>query len=50
MNTYPNVQLLDWQGLAGSCQGECFYSDDIHLQPAGQDYYTRLIVEVLGLN
>jgi len=43
VNTYPNVSLLDWAGLAGSCPGDCFYSDGFHLQPDGQDYYSALI-------
>jgi peptidoglycan/LPS O-acetylase OafA/YrhL len=43
VNTYPNVSLLDWAGLAGSCPGECFYSDGFHLRPDGQAYYAALI-------
>jgi peptidoglycan/LPS O-acetylase OafA/YrhL len=42
---FPNVQLLDWAGLAGSCPGQCFYDDGIHLRPAGQDYYAQLIAD-----
>ena len=47
VNTYPNVSLLDWGGLAPSCPGDCFYSDGFHLRPAGQEYYITLIASVL---
>ncbi|HSL73963.1 MAG TPA: acyltransferase family protein [Ilumatobacteraceae bacterium] len=47
INTYPNVSLLDWAGLASSCPGDCFYSDGFHLRPAGQEYYATLISSVL---
>ncbi len=40
---FPNVSVLYWDGLAGQCQGNCFYDDGIHLRQAGQDYYTALI-------
>ncbi len=49
VNQYPNVQLLDWQGLARSCPGDCFYSDDVHLRPEGQEYYAALVAGILGL-
>ncbi|MGI9645636.1 MAG: acyltransferase family protein, partial [Ilumatobacteraceae bacterium] len=48
VNRFPNVRLLDWQGLAGSCLGNCFYSDDIHLRPDGAEYYAQLIAGVLA--
>jgi len=48
VNTYPNVSLLDWAGLAGACPGECFYSDGFHLRPEGQDYYVSLIAGALA--
>jgi peptidoglycan/LPS O-acetylase OafA/YrhL len=47
-NTYDNVSLLDWAGLRSGCPGDCFYSDGIHLRPPGQEYYARLIAEVLA--
>jgi peptidoglycan/LPS O-acetylase OafA/YrhL len=47
VNTYPNAFLLDWAGLAGSCPGDCFYSDGFHLKPDGQDYYAALISDRL---
>jgi peptidoglycan/LPS O-acetylase OafA/YrhL len=44
---YPNVSLLDWAGLDGSCPGNCFYKDGYHLRPDGQVYYAQLIAEAL---
>ena len=49
VNTYDNVELLDWQGLASSCPGNCFYDDGLHLRPDGQMYYATLIGNVTGL-
>ncbi len=43
VNANPNVYVLDWQGLAPSCPGNCFYEDDLHLRPDGADYYAQLI-------
>ena len=45
---FPNVSVLYWDGLAGQCQGNCFYDDGIHLRQAGQDYYTALIQSQLA--
>jgi len=47
VNTYPNVSLLDWAGLADSCPGDCFASDGYHLRADGKRYYTDLIVGAL---
>ncbi len=47
--THPNVTVIDWEVLSASCDGRCFYDDQIHLTQAGQDYYTSLIATVLGL-
>jgi lysophospholipase L1-like esterase len=47
VNTYPNVALLDWAGLAGNCPGDCFWSDGFHLRPDGQEYYAALIAGAL---
>ncbi|MFK7919710.1 MAG: acyltransferase family protein [Ilumatobacter sp.] len=44
-DTYPNVQLLDWNGFTGSCPGDCFESDGFHLRPDGRNYYAQLIDE-----
>jgi hypothetical protein len=44
-----NKILLDWEALSAQCPGECFYDDGIHLRPDGQQYYTNLIADVLGL-
>ena len=47
---YPNVTYLAWaEGLSAACVGDCFYSDGIHLKPAGQAYYAQLIADLLGL-
>jgi len=45
---FPNVQILDWGRLADSCPGDCYYGDDIHLKPAGQQYYTALVQQQAG--
>jgi peptidoglycan/LPS O-acetylase OafA/YrhL len=47
--SHDNVTVLDWEVLAGGCQGTCFYGDGIHLTQSGQNYYTGLIATVLGL-
>ena len=47
VNTYPNVALLDWAGLAAACPGDCFYSDGFHLRTDGQVYYAALIAGAL---
>ncbi len=49
VNTYPNAEILDWQGLAPSCPGNCFYEDGIHLRPDGQAYYATLVGSITGL-
>jgi len=57
---YPNVgpSPLYWDVLAKDCQtwatnnglsGNCFYSDNIHLDTAGQRYYVQLIADTLGI-
>lgn len=60
-STYPNVELLDWAGLADACPGTppasvppastqragCFYDDGFHLRPDGQRYYANLIDSML---
>jgi hypothetical protein len=40
---YPNVELLDWAGLASTCQGDCIYQDGIHLKSTGQQFYADLV-------
>jgi hypothetical protein len=47
-NQFPNVELLDWGGLSNACPGACFYSDNIHLQPAGAQYYAQLVQDFLA--
>ena len=46
---FPNVEILYWDGLAGQCTDNCFYSDGIHMRQTGQDYYTQLIAGQLGI-
>jgi hypothetical protein len=44
-----NKILLDWEARAADCPGVCFYDDGIHLRPEGQQFYTDLIADILGL-
>jgi peptidoglycan/LPS O-acetylase OafA/YrhL len=46
-NRYPNVRLIDWNGLSQAYDG-VFYSDGIHLRPAGQDVYTQLVMQTIA--
>jgi hypothetical protein len=46
-NRYPNVRLIDWNGLSQTQEG-IFYSDGIHLRPAGQDVYTQLVMQTIA--
>ena len=46
-NRYPNVRLLDWNGLSQTRDG-VFYSDGFHLRPDGQALYTQLIMEAIA--
>ena len=46
--TWPNVKVVDWEALAASCPGQCFYDDGIHLPPDGRNYYAQQIVAVTG--
>ncbi len=49
VNSRENVFLLDWQGNAPACPGDCFASDEIHLRPDGQAYYAALVAGALGI-
>jgi hypothetical protein len=49
VSEHPNVSLLDWDGLAPGCPGNCFYDDGLHLRPDGQRYYAALVGNVTGL-
>ncbi len=49
VNARPNVSLLDWQGNAPACPGECLYDDQLHLRPDGQRYYAALVAGALGI-
>lgn len=44
---YPNAVLLDWNSVSMS-HPEWFWSDGIHLRPAGAEVYTALIADVLS--
>ena len=44
---YPNVSVIDWDVLRDECVGECFFPDDIHLRPAGQEFYADLVIAEL---
>jgi hypothetical protein len=46
--THPNVTVVDWEVLAPSCEGRCFYDDGIHLTQSGQNFYADLIGRVLA--
>ena len=46
--TWPNVKVVDWEALAATCPGFCFYEDGIHLPPDGRNYYAQQIVAVTG--
>jgi hypothetical protein len=39
----PNVRIVDWKRLSGSCKGDVFYEDGIHLKPDGATCYANLI-------
>ncbi len=41
--SYSNMSVLHWDVLAEACEGDCFYSDDLHLKQAGATYYADLI-------
>jgi peptidoglycan/LPS O-acetylase OafA/YrhL len=45
---YPNVILVDWAATSNACPGDCFASDDIHLNAAGSRYYAAEIVRAIG--
>jgi peptidoglycan/LPS O-acetylase OafA/YrhL len=47
--TYPNTTVLDWEVLGPQCPGDCFYTDNIHLNQAGQNYYAGLVARLIGL-
>jgi hypothetical protein len=47
-STHPNVTVVDWEVLAPSCEGRCFYDDGIHLTQSGQDFYADVIGRVLA--
>ena len=47
VSRYPNAVLVDWRAVSIN-HPEYFYSDGIHLRPAGARAYTQLIAASLG--
>ena len=45
----PTSVLVDWANLAAQCPGDCFYDDGIHINQNGQNYYSQLIFDALGI-
>jgi peptidoglycan/LPS O-acetylase OafA/YrhL len=46
---YPGqVRLLDWATVSDMCVDNCFYGDNIHLRPAGQQFYADLVWAAIG--
>jgi peptidoglycan/LPS O-acetylase OafA/YrhL len=43
-----NVGVLYWNGLAGSCVGDCIYQDGFHLKTPGAEYYTSLVASAFA--
>jgi peptidoglycan/LPS O-acetylase OafA/YrhL len=46
VKAHPTVELIDWNAIA-SAHPEWFWSDGIHLRPAGAQAYTALVVTAL---
>jgi len=46
--THPNVTVLDWEAISASCEGRCFYDDNIHLTQSGQNFFADMVSKVLG--
>lgn len=44
---YPNVTVLDWETIGSNCD-DCFYGDQIHLDPSGQRFYADLLGRLIG--
>ena len=44
---YQNVLVFDWATESETCPGNCFYEDQFHLRPDGQEFYTNMIVALL---
>lgn len=42
------VHLLDWANVSNQCVDNCFYSDNIHLRPNGQQFYADQVWAALG--
>ena len=46
MQKYPNVKLIDWNGLSQTQDG-IFYSDGTHLREPGQQLYAQYIADTI---
>nr|WP_246147457.1 acyltransferase family protein [Secundilactobacillus folii] len=46
---YPNVEMVDWHDLSKNHQS-WFYNDDVHPNPTGNRYFTRLLVQRMTLH
>jgi hypothetical protein len=46
---FPNVVVVDWDQRAITCGSSCLHPDGIHLRPAGQAFYARLIADAAGI-
>ena len=42
------VHLLDWATVSDQCPGNCFYGDNIHLRPDGQQFYADQVWAAIG--
>ena len=40
--------LLDWATVSDQCVDNCFYGDNIHLRPAGQQFYADQVWAAIG--
>lgn len=49
MQNYPNVRLIDWNGLSQAEEG-VFYGDATHLRDKGQLIYTSYILDTIKNN
>jgi len=46
---YPGqVHILDWAEVSNQCPGDCFYGDNIHLKPTGQQFYADQVWAAIG--
>ncbi|MEM9747516.1 MAG: acyltransferase family protein [Actinomycetota bacterium] len=46
--TRRNVTVVDWEQIGPRCPDDCFYSDAIHLNQRGQDYYVDVLRRIIA--